>query len=43
LAILGLELRAFTLSHSTSPFCEGFFKIGSHELFAQVGLEPSSS
>jgi hypothetical protein len=26
---LGLELRAFTLSHSTSPFCDGFFEIGS--------------
>jgi alkyl hydroperoxide reductase subunit AhpC len=21
----GLELRAFTLSHSTSPFCDGYF------------------
>jgi hypothetical protein len=25
LVVLGLELRAYTLSHSTSPFCEGFF------------------
>jgi hypothetical protein len=24
-AVLGLELRAFNLSHSTSPFCEGIF------------------
>jgi hypothetical protein len=25
-AVLGFELRAFTLSHSTSPFfCDGFF------------------
>jgi hypothetical protein len=29
-AVLGLELRAYTLSHSTSPFSVmGFFKIGS--------------
>jgi hypothetical protein len=32
LAVLGLELRAFTLSHSAGPlfiylfFCEGFFR-----------------
>jgi hypothetical protein len=25
LAVLGLELRAFTLSYSASPFCGGFF------------------
>jgi hypothetical protein len=24
--VLGFELRAYTLSHSTSPFCEGLFK-----------------
>jgi hypothetical protein len=24
--VLGLELRAYTLSHSTSPFCDGFFQ-----------------
>jgi hypothetical protein len=24
-AVLGLELRAYTLSHSTSPFFDGFF------------------
>jgi hypothetical protein len=36
--VLEFELRAFTSSHSTSPFCEGFFKIGSHKLFAQQGL-----
>jgi ABC-type Fe3+ transport system permease subunit len=23
--VLGLEFRAFTLSHSTSPFCDGYF------------------
>jgi hypothetical protein len=29
------------LSHSTTPFFViGFFKIGSHELFAWVGFEP---
>jgi hypothetical protein len=25
-AVLGLELRAYTLSHSTSPFCDGYFR-----------------
>jgi hypothetical protein len=24
--LLGLELRAFTLSHSTSPLCDGYFR-----------------
>jgi hypothetical protein len=39
LVVLGLELRAFTLSHSTSPiFVMGFFEIGSLELFAQGWL-----
>jgi hypothetical protein len=29
-AVLGLKLRAYTLSHSTSPFVvKGFFEIGS--------------
>jgi hypothetical protein len=38
--VLGSELSAYTLSHSTSPFfVMGFFKIGSHELFAQAGLK----
>jgi hypothetical protein len=39
--VLGFELRAFTVSHSTSPiFVEGFFfEIGSRELFAQAGFE----
>jgi hypothetical protein len=42
--VLGFELRAYTLSHSTSPFLGwGFFKIGSHELFAQAGFELQSS
>jgi hypothetical protein len=29
----------------TSPLCalDGFFKIGSHKLFAQAGFEPRSS
>jgi hypothetical protein len=32
------------LSHSTSPFIVmGFFKIGSHELFAWDVFEPQSS
>jgi hypothetical protein len=38
--VLGLELKAYTSSHSTSPFfVMGFFKIGSHELFAQAGFK----
>jgi hypothetical protein len=43
LMILGFELRAYTLSHFTSTFCVGFFKIGSRELFAWVVFEPQSS
>jgi hypothetical protein len=39
--VLGLELRAYTLSHSTSHFLGiGIFEIGSHELFACAGFEP---
>jgi hypothetical protein len=42
--VLGLELRAYTLSHSTSSFLgRVFFEIGSHKLFAWVGFEPQSS
>jgi hypothetical protein len=45
--VLGFELRAYTLSHSTRPFIVMvfFFKIGSRELFARVGFEllPSCS
>jgi hypothetical protein len=42
--VLGFELRTYTLSHCTSPFfVMGFFEIGSHELFAQVGFEAQSS
>jgi hypothetical protein len=36
---LGLELRAFTLSHYTSLFVMGIFEIGCHELFAQAGFK----
>jgi hypothetical protein len=44
LVVLGFELRAYTLIHSTSPFfVMVFFKIGSCELFAQSGFEPRSS
>jgi hypothetical protein len=42
-AVLGLELRAFTLSHSPALFVIGIFKIGSHELFAKAGFKPRSS
>jgi hypothetical protein len=39
--VLGFELRAYTLSHSTKPiFAKGFFMIGSLELFAQAGFKP---
>jgi hypothetical protein len=39
--VLGLELRAYTLSHSTSPFfVKGFIEIWSCELFVQAGFEP---
>jgi hypothetical protein len=42
--VLRLEVRAYTLSHSTSPiFCDGFFEIGSRKLFAWAGFEPPSS
>jgi hypothetical protein len=47
--VLGFELRAFILSHSTSHFVcvcvcvVGFFEIGSCELFAQAGFERQSS
>jgi hypothetical protein len=40
-AVLVFELRAYTLSYSTSPFFVlGIFEIGSHELFAWAGFEP---
>jgi hypothetical protein len=39
-ALLGFELMAYTLGHSTSPFFVlGIFKIVSHELFAWAGFE----
>jgi hypothetical protein len=38
--ILGFEFRTFTLSHpTTSIFYDGFFKIGSHKLFAWAWLQ----
>jgi hypothetical protein len=44
LAILGFELRAYTLNHSTSPFFViGFFEIGVHELFVWAGFKLISS
>jgi hypothetical protein len=43
-AVLGFELRAYTLSHSTSHFfVKGFFEIGSRKLFAWSGFKPQSS
>jgi hypothetical protein len=43
--VLRFELRAYTLSHSTSSYFFGLsiFEIGSQELFAQAGFEPRSS
>jgi hypothetical protein len=42
--LLGLEHRAYTLSHSTSPFFVCFFfKIRSLKLFAWAGFESRSS
>jgi hypothetical protein len=44
LVVLRLELRAYTLSHSTSPFIVmDFFEIGSCELFARAGFKSWSS
>jgi hypothetical protein len=44
LAVLGFELSAYTLSDFTSPFfVMSFFKIGSYELFVQVGFKLRSS
>jgi hypothetical protein len=28
IGVLRFELRAYTLSHSTTIFCDGFFEIG---------------
>jgi hypothetical protein len=39
---LGFELRAYTFSHFTFSVM-AFFKIGSHELFAQAAFKPRSS
>jgi hypothetical protein len=41
--VLGFELRAYILSHSTGPFSWWIFRGRSHELFAWAGLEPRSS
>jgi hypothetical protein len=43
-SVLRFELRAYTLSHSTSPFfVKGFFSIGSCELFAQAANSLASN
>jgi hypothetical protein len=44
--VLEFELRAYTLSHSTSPtpfFVLDFFKIGSCKLFAWAAFKPQFS
>jgi hypothetical protein len=39
-AVLGFELRTYTLSHFTSPFfVMNFFEIGSRELFERGGFQ----
>jgi hypothetical protein len=38
-AVLVFEVRAYTLSHSTSPFYGMVFKTVSGKLFAQAGFE----
>jgi hypothetical protein len=44
LVVLGFELRAYTLSHSTCPFfVMGFFEMESPKLFAQAGFKAGSS
>jgi hypothetical protein len=45
---LAFELRAwkavfYHLSHTSSPFCSGYFRHEVLELFSQTGLEPQSS
>jgi hypothetical protein len=43
-AVLAFELRAFTLSHSTSLFWGWvFLRLGACELFAWAGFEPPTS
>jgi hypothetical protein len=39
-AVLGLELKAFTLSILPVLFVMGIFEIGSHVLFARAGFKP---
>jgi hypothetical protein len=44
LLVLGLKLRAYTLSHSTSPcFCDGFFQDRVLRTVCPVWIEPRSS
>jgi hypothetical protein len=38
-AVLGFELRAYTLSYLPALVCDGFFELGSQELFAWAGFE----
>jgi hypothetical protein len=43
LKVLGFELRAYTLSHSTSPFfVMGVFEILLYKVFAQAGFKLQS-
>jgi hypothetical protein len=41
-SVLGFELKAYTLSHFTRPFCGGFFR-DKFSLFAWASFEPRSS
>jgi hypothetical protein len=40
--VLGFELKAYTLNHSTTAFIlMGFFEIGSCKLLAWTGFKPA--
>jgi hypothetical protein len=41
--VLRFELRAYTVSHSTIPFCEWFCQMSSFKLFAPAGFKLLSS
>jgi hypothetical protein len=42
-AVLGLELRAYTLSHSTALFCDWCFRNRVSGTLTLAGFEPRSS
>jgi hypothetical protein len=43
LVVLGFALAKqvlYCLSHTSNPFCSGYFEMRVYELFVQAGLEP---